>query len=271
MRLELPLVLVVLMAVGIGCGSLNFKEMTNAALDQANANRGVPPGGNAPPTTVSEDGFVASETGTEKERPAAGKANVQGKALFNEKPAAGVEVKLCKKFSTILGCRETQYTTKTDAEGEYLIKDIEPGEYEGLIVKVFDTQGYVFAAKGFGISAAKYKIDADKTFFAPATNLFRSDLKPVSPKPNAKADLTAFEAKWDAYPDAAYYKVSFFAKDPKVISPYINHKVEGTSFKPEKPFKNGEWRMKIDAFSANDIKLSQLNEDVKFTITGGAE
>jgi hypothetical protein len=266
MRADLGLVLVVLVFLVLGCGQLSDlqKEVSNVASgNAANAER--------PKTTVSEDGYVASEDGTEKEKPAAGKANVQGTALYNEKPAAGVEVKLCKKFSSFTGCSDKQYSTKTDDAGEYLFKDVEPGEYEGLIVKVFDTPGYVFAAKSFGILAAKYKIDADKTFFAPATNLFKSDLKTQSPKANAKADLASLEAKWDAYPDAAYYKISFFAKEAKVVSPYINHKVEATSFKPEKPLANGEWRIKIDAFNANDVKLSQLKEDLKFTVTGGAD
>ncbi|MGE3465561.1 MAG: hypothetical protein AB7J13_01395 [Pyrinomonadaceae bacterium] len=238
--------------------------MTNVALENTNAKSG------APPTTVSEDGYVASETGTEKEKPADGRSNVQGQAFFNEKPAAGVEVKLCRKFSSILGCRETQYSTKTDDAGEYLIKDVEPGEYEGLIVKVFDTPRYVFAARSFGISAAKYKLEANKTFFAPPSNLFKSDLKVQSPKAAAKIDQASLDVKWDAYPDAAYYKISFFAKEPKIVSPYINIKVEDTSFKPEKPLANGEWRIKIDAFNANEVRLSQLNEDLKFTVSGGA-
>lgn len=262
MRTNLALVAVILFFV-LGCGRFNFTEMANKALDKANANRTVPP------TTVEKDGYVASETGTEKEKPSAGRSNVQGTVLFNEKPAAGVEVKLCQKFSSILGCREKQYTTKTDDAGEYLIKDVEPGDYEGLVVRVFNTPAYVFATKGSIISAAKYKMEPDKTFFAPVTNLFKSDIKTQSPKANAKVDSAAFEAKWEPYPDAAYYKVSFFAKEVKARSPYINHKVEDTSFKPDKAFTNGEWRMKIDAFNANDIKIAQLKDDLKFTVTGG--
>ena len=71
-------------------------------------------------TQLTEDGFVSSETGTEKEKPEAGKASVQGKALFNEKPAADVEVKLCETFNQFSGCSGQQYKTKTDANGEYL-------------------------------------------------------------------------------------------------------------------------------------------------------
>lgn len=239
-------------------------DKTNTTADKKEANK-------QPGTQLTKDGYVTSETGTEKEKPQAGKANVQGKAMFNEKPAAGVEAKLCEKFNTFMGCSGQQYTTKTDENGEYLFKNVDPKDYEGLIVRVFNTPSYIFAAQSLGISAAKYKIEADKTFFAPATNLFKSDVKVQSPKANAKVDAKTLEIKWDAYPEAAYYKISLFPKEVKVSSPYINEKVEGNSFKAEKPLVNGEYRLKIDAFNANDIKLSQLNEDVKFNITGGEE
>ena len=239
-------------------------DKSNTTADKKEANK-------QPGTQLTKDGYVPSETGTEKEKPEAGKANVQGKALFNEKPAAGVEAKLCEKFSTFMGCSGQQYTTKTDENGEYLFKNVEPKDYEGLIVKVFNTPSYVFAAQSMGISAAKYKFEADKTFFAPPTNLFKSDVKAQSPKANAKVDAKTLEIKWDAYPEATYYKIGLYPKEVKVTSPYINFKVEGNSFKADKPLTNGEYRLKIDAFNANDVKLSQLNEDVKFNVTGGEE
>ena len=243
----------------------------NPTTDKPNTTAEKKEANKQPGTQLTKDGYVTSETGTEKEKPQSGKANVQGKAMFNEKPAAGVEAKLCEKFNTFMGCSGQQYTTKTDENGEYLFKNVDPKDYEGLIVKVFNTPSYIFAAQSLGISAAKYKIEADKTFFAPPTNLFKSDLKAQNPKSNAKVDAKTLEVKWDAYPEAAYYKVSMFPKEVKVTSPYINEKVEGNSLKAEKPLVNGEYRLKIEAYNANDIKLSQLNEDVKFNVTGGEE
>lgn len=222
-----------------------------------------------PETKLTEDGFVPSGDGTEKEKPAAGKANVQGKVMFNEKPAVGIEVKLCENFSTFSGCSGDQVTTKTDANGEYLFKDIEPKVYSGLLARVFDTPSSIFISNRFGITAAKYKFEPDETFFAPTTNLFKSDLKVQNPKPKAKVDAGSFELKWDAYPDAAYYKFGFYPKDASVTSPYIGEKVEGDSFKVEKPLVGGEYRLKMEAFNANDIKLSELKEDIVFTVAGG--
>lgn len=239
--------------------SLNLSTNTDSENKKANT---------APKTQLTEDGFVSSETGTEKEKPEAGKANVQGTALYNEKPAADVEVKLCEKFNSFSGCSGQQYKTKTDENGEYLIKGVEPKVYDALLVKVFNTNNSIFAASKFGITAAKYKFEADKTFFAPPTNLFKSDLKVQNPKANGKIDAKDFEIKWDTYPDAAYYKFGMYAKNPKVTAPYVNEKVEGTSFKTDKPLTDGEYNLKVEAFNANDVKLAGT-EFITFKVSGG--
>jgi hypothetical protein len=174
MKKTLLIVLVTIALFALACEKQTTTTQTNTPIDKSNS-AGDKKDSKATETKLTKDGYVTSESGTEKEKPAAGKGNVQGKALFNEKPAAGVEAKLCEKFSTIMGCSGQQYTTKTDENGEYLFKDVEPKDYEGLLVKVFNTPSYVFAAQSLGISAAKYKIEADKTFFAPVTNLFKSD------------------------------------------------------------------------------------------------
>ncbi|HEY9401858.1 MAG TPA: hypothetical protein VIQ24_04155, partial [Pyrinomonadaceae bacterium] len=72
--------------------------------------------------------------GVEKQKPAAGTGNVQGKVLFNGKPVENIEVKLCEKFNRFLGgCDGKTYTARTDANGEYVIADTEPKVYEGLL------------------------------------------------------------------------------------------------------------------------------------------
>jgi hypothetical protein len=273
MKNTLLVILIVFASIIIACKQTATQEgstKTNATAEKStNSAKETTP--KAPKTELSEDGYVVSESGTEKEKPESGKANVQGNALFNEKPVANVEAKLCEKFSTFMGCSGKQYTTKTDANGEYLFKNVEPKDYEGLIVRVFDTKSYVFASQGFGISAAKYKIEADKTFFAPATNLFKSDVKITNPKTGSKSDSKTLEIKWDAYPDAAYYKISMFAKEASVTSPYISTKVEEAMLKTEKPMVNGEYRLEVEAYNANDVKLSGTKNDYKINLTGGEE
>ena len=222
------------------------------------------------PAKPNSDGTIPSGTGVEKEKPAAGKGNVQGKVFYNGQPAKEVEVKLCETFSQYLsGCGGEIFTTKTDANGEYLIKNVPPRIYEGLTVKVFDTPYYVFATSGV-VANAKYKIETDQTFFAPDTNLFKNDLKLLNPKAGAKIEGSNIEVKWEAYPDAAYYKFSIYADSSTGATTeydYINKRVDGLSYALDKPLSPGSYSCKVDAYNGNDIKLAQSSSDIKFTVT----
>ena len=207
------------------------------------------------------------ETGVEKVKPAPGTGNVQGKVLFNSKPAANIEVKLCETFSRYLsGCGGKIYSGRTGQDGEYVITNVEPKTYEALTARVFDTDGYVFATTGIGLSSAKYEVVADKTFFVTPINLFKSDLKTLNPKAGAKVTAQDLELKWEPYPDAAYYKFSTYAEDPAITSPYINERVEGTSFVVNKPLPKGIYRFQVTAFNKDDRKISDSSDDIKFTV-----
>src|SRR5688572_30317187 len=222
---------------------------------EANSNSSSP---SAKPTAATiktnADGTIPSGTGVEKEKPAAGKGHVQGKAMFNDQPAVGVEVKLCKTFSRFIGgCSGETFTTKTDDAGEYLIKNVPPGMYEGLTVKVFDTPYYVFATSGY-ISAAKYNIEADKTYFAPDSNLFKNDVKVMTPKAGSTVAPDGIAVKWDAYPDAEYYKLSINADSSsgaETVYDFINKRVDDPAFTLDKPLKPGSYTVRIDVFNAN--------------------
>jgi hypothetical protein len=207
--------------------------------------------------------------GVEKQKPAPGTGNVQGKVLYNGKPVEGIEVKLCEKFNRFLGgCDGKTFTARTDTAGEYVIAGVEPKVYEGLLARVFDTDSYIFAASGIGgLSSAKYDVAADKTLFIAPTNLFKSDLKVLNPKAGAKVSAQNLELKWDSYPDAAYYKFSVFPDgSAAVVSPYVNERVEATSFALDKPLEKGTYRWQVSAFSSEDRKLAESGDDIKFTI-----
>jgi len=249
-------------ALGSGCKS---------SIDKV---RGTANNSNTSSTKPDDQGIIHSGTGEEKEKPAAGKANVQGKVFYNEKPAANIEVKLCEKFSQYIGgCSGQTFTTKTDGSGEYLIKNVPPGVYEGLTARVFDTPYYVFATSGL-VSSARYQIDADQTFFAPDSNLFKSDLKLVSPKAGAKVGANNIDVKWESYPDAAYYKFSINADSSSGAATnydYINKRVDGTSYVLDKPLAAGTYTCTVTAYNRNDIKLADSPDDIKFTVTAGGK
>ena len=262
----LAIAVLLLIAIMIGCKTSGNKNASSANNGRSGATSSNDNSNRAP----DDKGVIHSGTGEEKEKPADGKANVQGRVLFNSAGAANIEVKLCEKFNQYFGgCQGKTYATKTDANGEYLIKDVPPGTYEGLIAKVFDTPYYVFATSGL-VSSAKYQIEPDQTFFAPDSNLFKSDLKLLNPKAAAKVSADNLELKREIYPDAAYYKFSIYADTntgAETNYDYINKRVDGTSYVLDKPLGAGSYRCVVTAYNGNDIKLAESPNDIKFTIT----
>jgi hypothetical protein len=257
---ELVITIFLLAAVMLACKNSGNTNSARSDISNTNVSSSSKP---------DDNDVIHSATGVEKEKPAAGKANVQGKVFFNEEAVADIEVKLCEKFSRFIGgCGGETFTTKTDANGEYLIKNVPPGIYEGLTARVFNTPYYVFATSGI-VGSAKYQLEADQTFFAPDTNLFKSDLKLITPKAGAKVGANDIELKWDPYPDALYYKFSIHADsatDAKTEYDFINKRVEGTSYTLEKPLSPGSYTCKVVAYNAHDLKLAESADDIKFTV-----
>ena len=266
------IVIVLLSALFMSGCNTSRDANSNQSPQSANKNTGTTKT-TTPPAEHNADGTIPSGRGVEKEKPTAGKGNVQGKVFYNGQPAEGVEVKLCETFNQYLGgCGGETFTAKTDNAGEYLIKNVPPRIYEGLIVKVFNTDYYVFATSGI-VQTAKYKIEDGQTFFAPDTNLFKQDLKLLNPKAGAKIAANNIEVKWEAYPDAAYYKFSIYADSSSGAQTeydYINKRVDGLSYVLDKPLAPGSYTCKVEAYNGNDIKLAQSSSDIKFTVTGEA-
>jgi hypothetical protein len=223
-------------------------------------------------TPSNSSGTAATETGVEKVKPSPGTGNVQGKVLYNGKPAEGIEVKLCEKFNRFFGgCSGRTYTAKTDADGDYVVTNVPPATYEGLMARVFDTDEYIFATTGIaGLSSAKYEVAADKTLFVRPTNLFKSDLKVLNPKAGSKVSAQGLELKWQEYPEAAYYKLSLYPSGTSVTSPYIGQRVEAATFAVDKPLPKGEYRIQLEAYNGSDQKIAESADDIKFTVTDGS-
>ena len=219
-------------------------------------------------TSTAQSGEPAPVEGVEKVKPAPGTGNVQGKVLYNNAPVENIEVKLCETFSRFLsGCGGQTYTAKTDKDGDFVITNVPPKEYQGLTVRVFDTDSYVFATTGIaGIASAKYNVVADKTLFVIPTHLFKGDLKVVNPKAGATVSAQDLELRWDAYPDAAYYKFTLYPDNHQITPPYINERSDAATFKVNKPLEKGTYRYKVEAFNASDKKLSETPDDIRFTI-----
>ena len=140
-------------------------------------------------------------------------------------------------------------------------------EYEGLTVRIFDTDGVVFATTGIaGISATKYNVEADKTLFVDPTHLFKADLKLTDPKAGSNVATQDVEFKWDAYPDASYYRFTLTPDNHMSESRIVNQRVDGTSFKAPKPLDKGGYQWKVEAFNEANRKLSESEDRITFTI-----
>ena len=74
------------------------------------------------------------------------------------------------------------------------------------------------------------------------------------------------ELRWVSYPEAAYYKFSIYAEDSGITSPYVNERVEGTSFGIDKPLQKGTYRWQVEAYNNSDKKLAESSADIKFII-----
>jgi hypothetical protein len=148
-----------------------------------------------------------------------------------------------------------------------VITNVPPKEYEGLTVRIFDTDGYVFATTGIaGISATKYNVEADKTLFIDPTHIFKGDLKLSDPRAGSTITTQEVEFKWDAYPDAAYYKLTLTPDQHLSESRIVNQRVDGTSFKAPKALDKGGYQWRVEAFNAANRKLSESADKITFTI-----
>lgn len=220
-------------------------------------------------TSASNNSTQSEETVSQDQpalfEPAAGTGNIQGKVLFNDKPAADIQVTLNEKFSTIIGPSGKSYTARTNKDGVFVVRNVPPKEYEGLTARVFDTPMVVFMQSGI-MSARKYKVEADKTLFVDPTNLFKSDLKVLAPKASATVKEAQPTFKWQAYPDAAYYKVSLYADDFKNSPGVYDQRVDGTSLQVAKPLQKDGYRIQVKAYNSQDHKIAESPDDYKFRV-----
>lgn len=274
-KINLLLVLAVSIFVSLACSGLGKNENRsvggNTATDSSNSTAANKANNkkNTNTTTESDDG--ESTSGEQKQKPAPGKGNVQGKVLYNDQPVEGIEVRICENFSTIMGIRcdgKTQ-TTKTGADGVFVLADLDPKTYGGLTAKVFKSAYYVFPQEGI-MTAQKFSVEADKTIFARDIHLFKDDVKITSPKAGAKVDAKNLELKWDAYPDAAYYKVSLYP-DAGGLPPISGERVDEPTYAVTEELTNGKYRIRVEVYNAGDRKLAESSNDIKFTVTGGTE
>lgn len=196
--------------------------------------------------------------------PPSGTGAVQGIVLHDDRPAVGIEVKLCETFDPwIRGCGGKTFTTKTNAEGVYVFNELAPKEYRGLTARIFKTGDIIYVTAGIAGSKT-YLVEADRTLTPLPTNLFKNDLRVLAPSGKAKSATP--EVKWAAYPNAAFYKFSIHGRGATRSPPYSTIRVDETRFVLDKPLPAGTYALSVQAFNAAGTKIAENAKGGEFSV-----
>jgi hypothetical protein len=186
--------------------------------------------------------------------PESGTGNVVGKIVWNELPAADLEVRLCEEMGIASGCKGNQYSTQTDADGIFLFANVVPGEY-ALAVSSFDGKHWLYVTAGLGISAKKYTVEADQTLRIPQQAIYKFDLVQTRPEEDEKVAEARPTLEWEPYPDAAYYLVYLTQENGSPI--FVNEKTETTSIAPRKDLLACDYTWQVEAYNSQGGKIAE--------------
>ena len=208
-----------------------------------------------PPTATFTPAVIATQI-SEVSRTAEGTGNVIGLALWNNQPLTKITVELCERFQPSSGCGGKKYVTKTDENGYFVIRNVEPGGYV-VVTKIIDTNVYLVYLNAD--QSQLQPVSAGRDLILDPWNIWKLDLHITFPKNGDSTSNAHPTFKWDPYPDAAYYRI-FIAeeKDGAMHSILENEKVNGTEFTPEKSLTTCKYAWLVQAFNDQDTIISEV-------------
>jgi hypothetical protein len=204
----------------------------------------------------------AEELVYEGDKPAEGKGNVFGEIRWNGSGAAGLEVELCADFSSFSGCGSEPVNGKTDENGRYLFKDVDPGIY-ALSVRVFDSDDWLYISSGI-LSSAEFEVEAGETLTIGIQNIFKLNVKLLEPTNGSKVAGEEVLLDWNDYAEAEYYKVSMYPDEGDAI--LIDKRVNETSLQVDLLPVNCGYRWSVEAFNSDRIKIAESAEQFDFVV-----
>jgi hypothetical protein len=191
--------------------------------------------------------------------PISGKGVLIGKIQWNSLPAVKSQVKLCSDFDGYYGCQGLEYSASTDEEGYYLIENVKPDDYT-LLANLFGSSWYLYYREEINVKAEQVK-------FAETFNLYKLDLKPISPLQNKNIDLANDDPTltWQEYPDAAYYELEV---DTYFENPAITKKLESTQYTLDDEILliDCPYSWSVSAYNKDGYIISKFEEEVKFNL-----
>ncbi len=197
------------------------------------------------------------------DKPEAGKASVFGQVIWNSQPVVGTDVKLCTGITYLSGCEEAGYETVTDTDGYYVLENVDPGEYV-IVVKVPDSEDWVYVTTSFGVSAEKQEFLADQVTDLGIQNIIRFDLKVTSPSEEEQITQGNPTLSWDAYPEAATYSVYLSPESGSSISDETGE----NSFLVPTSLLNCKYTWSIKAYNKEGVQIAEVDGYKHFEVTG---
>jgi hypothetical protein len=171
-------------------------------------------------------------------------------------------VELCADFSSFSGCGSEPVSGKTDENGRYLFKNVDPGVY-ALSVKVFDSDDWLYISSGI-LSSAEFEVEPGETLVIGVQNIFKLDVKLLAPTNGSKVAGDEVLLDWDDYPEADYYKVSMYPDEGDAI--LIEKRVNESSYQTDLLPVNCGYRWSVEAFNSDRVKIAETAEQFDFVV-----
>jgi hypothetical protein len=209
---------------------------------------------NTPPPSPAASETQANVLGIEIPDPAPGMANVAGRIFWNDEPVDGLGLILCDAIDLVSGCIGTFFEARTDENGIYLFTNIAPGEYE-LAVETLDFEHLFLVTAGLESGVRKHSLKADATLRIPDQSIFNFNLTMISPEENEVVTLARPVLEWQAYPDAAYYRV-FLQQENGVII-LKGEETSTSSITPAVDLKTCGYAWQVEAYNTSGTKIAE--------------
>lgn len=187
--------------------------------------------------------------------PAAGTGHVVGRLLWNGLPVVGNSVKVCAEIKFIGGCEGAEVAAVTDDKGVYVIKDVPVGEW-GLAFLALDGENWQYVISGI-INAAGFEVTDGGVTEVGDMNISKQDVVLVSPADDAVLSEARPTIRWAAYPEAAYYKVSFSGQKGQYL--FLGYETTETSLTAPANLQNCQYHWSIEVYNAQGIQIAETD------------
>jgi len=211
---------------------------------------------NAPPTPTA---FVYQGA-----QPSAGTGGVYGRMLWNGKPVAGLEVKLCQEIKYFGGCEGQEYPTLTGSDGSYAIVNVPPRAY-GLTYKALDSDSWYFVTSGI-LDAKNFEIPANQMVNVGDHRTVRTDVNILTPLEDERLTIARPTLSWAPYPEAAYYELTFLCGRGGVM--ISSRQMTETSFVLDRDLQSCDYSFDVDVFNAQKEVIAEYDGYRRFEVGG---